>query len=460
MHFIDRKQEFSQLQEALSRKGAELILLYGRRRIGKSRLLHEVGKKHGFGLHVMLEDTDYTSNLAKASAAAAKKWNFPSFAPKSFRDLFESLPQGCSVVLDEFSYLGNAAGEFQGIWEEIAKPKGMKLVLAGSLIRTMEDLNFSLKSPLYGRATKVIRLMPLGLKDVVSWYSGEDFEAVLETYFAVGGIPRYLEIIKKPSRTALKGEFLSQNGMLLREGKLLLKESFPSSPVMPKIMFAISEGKTEASKIANASGIKANEAGKYLSILCEYGFVEKSYPVLGGGKKDVRFAMSDRFFSFWSRFAWLMYGEIESGHSTTAEKSFDANFSGFCGPAFEKAAIEAIRASPSSLSFALSSIGRQWGRMPAKLAHDARNDQYEIDIIASDEKGTHALFAECKWQEKVDAEKILRNLSEKIEYVPPNDGKREEILAVFAKSFSSRANEFEGRKALCFDLTDIAKMLG
>ncbi|MDI6737156.1 MAG: ATP-binding protein [Nanoarchaeota archaeon] len=458
--FINRKDEMSSLLSALKRKGAELMIVYGRRRVGKSRLLREIRQQIKIGLFVMLEEADYATNLKKAAGEAMKEFGFPSFSPSSFRELFKAIPDGTIVFLDEYSYIAGSAGEFQAIWEETAKPKGIKIVLSGSLMRVMEDLNYSLKSPLYGRATKIIKLMPLNLAYVREWYgTNAKFEDILITYFCVGGIPRYLEVMEKPGQGGIKETFFSKEGLLLREGKLFIKESFPYSLVIPKIMFSIANGETEAAKIANTVQIKGSEIGKYLSLLSDYGLVEKKYPVLGGGKKDVRFYPGDRLFSFWNRFVWPYYDEIEAGSGRWALDDFEAGFSSFCGHEFEKAVAELITLYPKILPVDFTAIGRQWGRVPAKLKPETGKGCYEIDMCAINEKTKDIVFCECKWKKKVDAGEIAKSLLEKSKFVEWRNAERKESFAVFAKTFSRKITELEGRKVYCFDLKEIEAAL-
>lgn len=446
--FIDRKSELKSILQVLKSKSAELLILYGRRRIGKSRLLHETAKKTKLDLFVMLEETDYQTNLKKAAEAAAARFNFPQFSPKTFKELFSSLPEKTRVVLDEFSYLASSFGEFQAIWEEIARPKKIKLILSGSLIRVMEDLNYSLKSPLYGRATAILKLSPFGVAEVKSWYgeSGKIAD-VLAIYFAVGGIPRYLEIIDKPSLAKIAQAFFSQNGLLLREGKLLLKESFPASVVLPRVLTAVAGGETEAGKIADITGLKNNEVGKYLSLLVDFGYVEKRYPALHANKKQVRFYPADNFLAFWSCFVSEHYSEIDNGRGELAVRKFTRDFNTFCGFQFEKAVIQAILKNPQILPFEFEFLGNQWGKTNTGV--------YEIDILAGNSKTNQILFGECKWQNQANALKIVKNLAPKNQFVKWHEKKRQEYFAIFAKSFKNKIKEFEGKRVICLDLPTI-----
>ena len=456
-NFIDRIEELSKLREALERKGAELIILYGRRRIGKSRLLKEAERKTKNAIFVMMEDADYSTNLKKFSEAVAKNRGLPSFSPKSFREAFESINEMAVVFIDEYSYIGNATGEFQAIWEEVAKPKKIKLLLSGSLVRVMEDLNYSLKSPLYGRATMIMKVNPLAFQHVIGWYGEKSgLEKVFQTYFSVGGVPRYLEIIEKPGKEHIMGAFFSKNGLLLREGKLLLKESFPSSNIFPKILFSIAGGATEATKIANETQLKANEISKYLAILADYGFVEKRYPLLDAGKKDTRFYVADNFFAFWALFVWPHYTDLDAGANENALDYFSRGFDEYSGAMFEKTILEILRMKQGLAGVKFTSIGRQWGRFKGERGKNT----YDIDILAVNRQTKEALFGECKWSKNVDALQIAHEINGKTKYVKWNDLERKEILAVFAKSFSRKISELDGKPVKCFDLEDIQKIIG
>lgn len=451
--FVDREDELNLIERTLEREGAELIIVYGRRRIGKSRLLKEIKVKNSSIIMIMMEETDYSNNLNKFAEKIGAHFGFPSFSPKSFREAFQNIPPKTVLIIDEYSYIASTSGEFQAIWEEIVKPNKIKLILSGSMIRIMEDLTYSIKSPLYGRATQVIKLLPLKIKDVYKWYSTKNnLKKIFEVYFSVGGIPRYLELIENPSQDSIKKVFLEKNGLLLREGKLLLKESFPSSLIFPKIMFSIANGKTEATKIANDVNIKASEISKYLSVLIDYGFVEKRFPMFGKGKKDVRFYMADRFFAFWTTFVWPFYGELENGVITNAEKKFEVDFTKFCGQEFERTVIEILNIKNCMNLLKNAKIGKQWGKMPKTTKTEKGNDAYEIDILALNEETKEILLAECKWRENVDCDEIIQNLKKKAEFIEWNKDERKESYAIFAKSFKKK-------RLNCFDLEDLEKYI-
>src|SRR5271157_3046012 len=458
--FINRREEFAGIIRALNRKGAELIILSGRRRIGKSRLLREINGQFPFDIFVMLEEADYYTNLNKITDEIASRFELPSFSPTSLKEAFRALPPGSSIVIDEISYLPEITGEFQVIWEEIAKPNNIKIILSGSLIRIMEDMTYSLTSPLYGRATFVVKLMPLSCRHILEWYGTEaDIENVLLVNFVVGGIPRYLELVEIPSAEAIQNAFFSRDSVLLREGKLLLKESFPSSLVIPKILFSVATGYTTATSIANSVQVPANEISKYLSLLCDYGYVERRFPVFKGGKKDVRFYPLDRFFSFWTHFVWKFYNQIESGSPQPALAIFNRDFNAFCGLEFERIVQEIIQTTSILGEFEYTLIGKQWGRIPSNFQLSEGENKYEIDLCLANENTKDILFVECKWQDSVNAPAILKVLLEKTQYVDWNLRNRIETFAIFAKSFKKTVEEYQGHRVICIDLNQIKHAL-
>jgi len=415
--FVGRRDELKLLFDSLQRAGPELIIVYGRRRVGKSRLLEELSRKRVIDISVMLEEADYNTNLLKFSRILSQKYNYPSFSPVSFRDAFSNIPEGASIIIDEFSYI-SATSEFQAIWEEVCRKKNHKLILCGSMIRTMEDIAYSIKSPLYGRATTILKLLPLRFSEVLEWYPKSDIRDVIETYFCVGGIPRYLELLPVPGQKEVIDSFISKNSILLREGKLLLKESFPSSEIYPKIMFALARGYTAPVKIANEIKIPAQQISKYLQILSDYGFAERRMPFLGGGKKDVRYYMADVFFDFWIRFVWPAYNEIESGNMILPSKE---NLNTYFGRRYEQVIKELYHGS-----------GMQWGK------------NYEIDILLKD--GNDFLVIECKWQDDVDAVLVLENMKESSKNLPAGNKK----YIIYSRSFKRTTKE-----ANCYSLHDL-----
>ena len=187
--------------------------------------------------------------------------------------------------------------------------------------------------------------------------------------------------------------------------------------------------------------------------LIETEFVVREIPILEKPKsKKGRYYLRDNFLLFWFRYIHPNLSSIEEGIFNVDVIRND--YSSYTGYIFEKISRETVvhlireKKLPE-----FTKIGKQWGKIPS------RKETYEIDVVALNDQTKDILFAECKWKDKVNAEKVCKELVEKASYVEWNNNKRKEYLAVFAKSFSKKIDEFEGRKVFCFDLKDVEKMM-
>jgi len=445
--FIDRKEELKLLEDFLNSENKYFAIIYGRRRVGKTRLLLELYKKRKIDIFIMFEEADYETNLVKSSEIISKKFDFPYFKPKSFKELFNSLPNGTKIVLDEFSYLKNF-GEFQEIVDFILKKRNIKLIVCGSLIKIMEDLSYSINSPLFGRADLIIKLNPLSFLDSIKFFNVK-IEESTKIYMALGGIPRYLELVN--SFDDVIKQFFTKYGLFLREGKLLLKEIFPKSSLYSKILFSIANNTTEATEIANKIGIKPNEISKYLEILVEYGLVKKEKPFMSKSKKDVRFYLKDNFFSFWHKFVWNFYNEIESGLNENALSYFNNNKNQFFGYKFEDLAKELIiyLNKTKKFPFPIEQLSKWWYK------------DKEIDLVAFNEQEKKIAFLEAKWQDLKlnDVKRIIKELEEKVEVfyerTKLNKNELKEYFGIVAKKMDEKAKEWlKENEYLAYELKD------
>ncbi len=142
---------------------------------------------------------------------------------------------------------------------------------------------------------------------------------------------------------------------------------------------------------------------------------------------------------------------MEQERFNELKKIFDNEFNTFLGRKFEKFILNLIKDKKILNSLSFDSLGNQWGK--------SDKGTYEIDILALNESKKEALFGECKWKENVNSLEILNEIEEKTKFVNWHNKERKEIFAVFAKSFSKKVSEFNGRKVYCFDLKNIESEL-
>ena len=293
-HFVNRESELSSLQEAFCSDRAELIVIYGRRRIGKTELIKKAihGKKAGY---FFVEQALEKDNLESFKKIVSQTLDNPVIARGDFiwEELFEMVANEDKLIIafDEFPNLisENKAllSKFQKIWDELLKNTTIKLILCGSSISMMENYLLDIKSPLYGRRTGQIFLEPLKASHILKFGTMSVEEAV-RVYGITDGIPEY---IKEVSYRLEHGEDLEevfqQNKTLFNEVEILIKSELRDPTRYFKILKAIAFGSTKFGEIVNFTDFSAPTVSKYLSNLVNLHVVEELYPVLSDKERKM-----------------------------------------------------------------------------------------------------------------------------------------------------------------------------
>lgn len=435
--FIDREEELGKLHEIAKSKRAELVLVYGRRRVGKSRLLVEFQKKTN-ALYLL---ADISENILDIFSKQVGE-DFVKFS--NWEDFFGYIHKSKHkvIIIDEFQYLYQVNKAWPTIlqrWWEKIKETDKKIILCGSIISTIYKISMGYGSALYGRKTFEMQIAPIKFKLIKNFFRGYGIEQLIEAYSVLGGIPRYLEEFesKLSIDENIKKKILDKTSFLYNEPHNLLFEEFRTPAPYVSILTAITQGYVKFSEISETSKIQSHKLPKYLLVLERIGIIEKEIPVtekkIRG--KTTRYKIKDNFYSFWFKFIFKNKSLIEQGLRNEVFDSIKRDFNSYVAASFEDICREFVI---DSKIFNLAKIGRWW------------NKENEIDIVALNEKEDEALFAECKWQDKVDAAKVLEKLKEKTLSFSQN----KKFYAVFAKSFKSR---FEERGVLLFDINDLKK---
>jgi len=446
--FVDRDRELEFLNESYRGKNS-LIVIYGRRRIGKTELIKRFikDKPHVFFL---ADERGDLSNLKELQRSMALYLHEPLFEKAEITDWIELFDEFCRrveekiiIVIDEFPYLvsNNKAipSIFQKIWDLNLANKKVHLILCGSSIRMMESHVLSYRAPLYGRRSGQILLGPLKFRYLRSFFHSKDFEYLLKTYSVTDGIPLYL--LKFDQHLDFK-ENLSRHvfgigSFLYQEAEMLMKQELREMSNYFNILKAIASGGTRYGEIVNLTGLDKSIVTKYLDNLQSLHVVKREFPVTQ--KKETRnahYVFEDNYFNFWFRFVFPNKSIIEEGKQKELLHQINPQLNLYVSKVFEKTCRGLLW--DLKIGFTPTKIGRWW--------HKDR----EIDIVAINEERKQILFTECKWKDKVNAEKILKELKEKAKFVDWNLGKRKEHYCVIAKSFSRKSED-----ALCFDLRDL-----
>ena len=450
--FVDREEEIKAIKAKLKSKNFELIIIFGRRRVGKTRLVLECVKGRYYIYYLATEK----NNISKFKSEVEKSIPIIKHAKEDWEAIFNFLKDK-TIIIDEFPNILRedraALSEFQKIVDTILTPTRTKLILLGSSISMMKSKILSYKSPLYGRSTSILELKPLKFAQIRKFFENAEIEELVKIYGFAGGVPFYLQRIDKlPFFSWLKEEIEKPDSFLRYEVDILLRMEFEDYYTYKEILEAIALGKTKLNEIREYVKVKG-EITKYLKNLIRVGFVKREAPITKKRRsKKGRYYINDNFLRFWFRFIYPNLSSIE-------ERIFDINliksdYPRYLGAVFEEICkeflVEMIRRKKMPY---FNKIGKEWGSIPEK------KEAFEIDIVALNERTKEILFSECKWKDKVNALKIAKELADKTEYVQWHNERRKEKFAIFAKSFSRKIEEYEGRKVYCFDLRDLERVL-
>ncbi len=459
MKFINRKQELEFLEKKYNSGEAELIVIYGRRRIGKTELLvhFSKGKNYFYFLGRLESREESIRRMNNLLMSHFKDFELAKRLVSDWDDVFEYLARKSNkrlvVVFDEFPFIAERFPEIVSVlqdkWDAQLRHTKIMLVLCGSSIGMMEKHALSYKSPLYGRRTGQWMVDRMNVKHIREFFPEYKMEDLILVYSALDMIPGYL-VKFSPADGVWKNireRILSKGEFLYEEVEILMREEFRDPSNYMSIISSIAGGATTFGEINSITGLDKSLLSKYLYILDRLHIIERQFPVTATvksklkGKKSL-YSIRDNFFDFWFRFVFPNKQELEEGKVDDVLETIKNEIDSYIGFKFERFVKEIVS---DLVGFRATRSGRWWHK------------DKEIDIVALNEQTKQVLFVECKWKDRVNAKKIVKELAEKSSLVDWYNDEREEKFAVFAKSFSDRVEEFEGRKVYCFDLKDLER---
>ena len=455
--FIDRDQEMQTLQNEYERDGSALVVLYGRRRVGKTTLISEFIKDKNALFFLATEESEHQNrSVFKEKVAEFTHSDLLRDADvKTWDALFKAIVDAPSsekpiIVLDEFQYLGKANAAFpsifQRIWEEHLKNQSVMVILCGSLISMMQSQTLAYSSPLYGRRTAQIQLKQIPFAYYHEFFPEKDYKNLVEMYAITGGVPKYIELFRENEDiySAINTCVLNRSGYLYEEPYFLLQQEVNEIGSYFSIIRAIAAGNSKLSAIASMSEIKATSLTKYLKTLIDLDVIEREVPVTENNpqrSKKGLYKIKDNYLRFWFAFVYPNKSFIESGHSNIVmskiKKNLVRNHIAFVYEDVCKERMWQLNAE-GAWPFHFSKLGRYW---------DA---QTEIDIVALDPEGKNIVFGECKyWQEPVGID-VLTKLEAKVRSVLWERNNRNVWYVLFSISgFTKELEELaEGRDDL------------
>jgi len=438
--FINRETDLDFLEGRYKSNKAELIIIYGRRRVGKTRLLQEFVRDKE---HIYLI-ADVSENILDTfSRVISKRYKFVRF--ENWDDFFEFLysisDSRIVIVIDEFQYLYQVNKAFPTMlqrWWETLKDSRIMLMLCGSIISTIYKISLGYGSALYGRKTAELEVKPLKFFEIKDFFPNYSFEELVRVYAVLGGVPRYLEEFNDSFdiMTNIKDRILNRTSFLYNEPLNLLFEEFKDYSRYFAILNVIAEGASTFSEISTRSRIPQNKLSKYLMTLERVGITRKIIPITERKSKRVIYRIADNFYRFWFRYLYPNKSFLELGETGYVMEEIKKTFNAFVGLAFEEIAAEFLR------MFNNYRVGKWWYK------------DTEIDLVGLRE-GEVAFF-EVKWRDMSygDAINLLRRLEEKAEAVKLKGKRRYGLIARKIEGNDELVGDYH-----VYDLSDLSEKI-
>ena len=425
MGFINKIQDLERINHLLGRKESMLLVLYGRRRIGKTRLLQQIVSENDIYFIADQSETplqiEAFAKIISSHIAGFDTVMYPDWE-SCFLTLNERLKEKITVIIDEFPYLVKNAPELPSIIQKLFDKRSelsFHLFLCGSSQQMMQNLVVDSTSPLYGRANETIKLLPMNIHWLREALNCSAIEAV-EEYCIWGGVPRYwdLRVQEHGMREAVIKHILDRNGVLHEEPVRLFLDDSRDTVQMSTLITIISSGVHRLSKIASRIGKPATHLNRPLQRLIDLGYLKREIPYGTSPLKAKKtlYKVADPFINFYFRYVVPDKTSLELG---LAEMIYDKvvvpGFTEYCSGFWE----EICRASiPLLFRNKLFSPGCRWwsGSRP--------KNQTEIDIVSSSKDGSEMIVAEVKWAASVNIASLCHDLDRKTGVVPGTGDKK------------------------------------
>ena len=422
--FLGRKKEMALLESLYDSNKFEMLILHGRRRVGKSYLLSHFAKLHSDNTVYFTGDKDSeknnVQNFCEELNRVLKAGDFlNSFT--TWNDVYSFLKtteikDRLVLIIDEFTYLYNSNPAYdsglQNAIDIILKSKNIFLILCGSEVSVIEEIIDDSTKPLYGRKTSELKLLPFTYKEAREFFPHYSNEEALTAYSILGGIPLYLSLFD--DRLTIKENVikncLSTTGYLFNEIETLLRMELKETHFYKNIMLAINAGASTFNTIRDKVGEDAAKIAKYINVLINLGFIKKEVPC--GEKEKSRntlYSISDNYFAFYFAFIFKhqnMLNGLISPEMYYEKELTKVKLNTFIGHRFEQICETYLKEQfyNGKMPFFAENLGRWWGNNPFL------KKQEEIDLLATDDE--NAVICECKYTEDPFDEKQLKDLQD------------------------------------------------
>lgn len=425
--FIGRDEELAALERLYKSDKFEFVVIYGRRRVGKTALINHFvnDKKSIYFMGIESNEKQNLENLSKSiiefSSGMQTETYFASYQAALEYTFNLAKKERVILTIDEYPYIARAskslASTLQMLIDKYKDTSKLMLILCGSSMSYMEDHVLAYKAPLYGRRTAQMKIMPFDFEECCTYLSGLSDEDKAYVYGIVGGTPQYLlQMSDKLSvEDNIKNTYLNPMSFLYEEPINLLKQEVREPAIYNAIITAIATGHSRMSEISTKVGEGTTVCSGYIKNLINLGIIRKETPYGEKVSRKSIYSIEDNMFYFWYRFVLDNNSVIVRGAADLVYKQIEAQLSDYMGRVFEEICAQYLwkLLLGGKMPIEFTSLGRWWGNDPRKRI------QTEIDIMGEQDSNS-AIFAECKWgNENVDLDVLetLINRSDLFHYI-------------------------------------------
>ena len=407
--FYCRENELRDMNRRYKKGEFECLIVYGRRRVGKTALINEFCKDKPTVFFSALNASDKENLEALSKAIYEKDHPGMESAPvfQSFETALDQITRMAEkerlvFVIDEYPYLAKAnksiSSRLQHIIDHTWKNGQLYLILCGSSMSFMEYQVLGYESPLYGRRTGQYKIQALTYKEMTAFNPTLTPEEQSLVYGITGGIPHYINKldVDEDVDVALKENLFNTSSYLFEEPENLLKQELREPAIYNSVITAIAGGASHANEIATKVGVESAVCAKYLKVLLDLGIIKKETPITEKPGKKTIYTIGDNFFRFWYRFVPQNTSAISAGRiEQIYEPVIKRHLSDYMGLVFEQMCREYLLRYANDLPIILSDVGQWWG------TDSKAKKEVQIDIVGSPVEGDEYIIGSCKYRNTI-----------------------------------------------------------
>ena len=413
--FYCREEELRTMNNRYKKDRFECVVIYGRRRVGKTALINEFckGKPTVYFSALNASSQENLEALSKAIYTCQNPDSTSTPTYRSYEDALEAITgmameKRLVFVIDEYPYLAKAeksiSSRLQHIIDHSWQDSRIYLTLCGSSMSFMEYQVLGYESPLYGRRTAQFKIQALTYREITEFHP--DLKAADQAllYGVTGGIPHYINKLDVENNLdeALLENLFSTSSYLFEEPENLLKQELREPAIYNSVISAIAAGASRSNEISTKVGLESGVCAKYLKVLLDLGILKKETPITEKSGKKTIYAIDDNFFRFWYRFVPRNMSVISAGRMHPVyEQAVKRFYPDYMGLVFEKMCQEYLLRYAKDLPILLSNVGQWWG------TDSKTRKEVQIDIVGVPVDGNEYLIGSCKYRnEKIGIEEL------------------------------------------------------